>query len=504
MKNTRKYTIKSRNVLGALLLIGQLITAPLYAKQSEYQQPIPSQQHVEVLKPKNDTREYRSITLSNNIRTMLVSDPKLENFSVNLRLAEGRLGDPSDQRGFAHLYEHMIYGGSVRYTVFEYFSEHAKNIRTIDVNDKERSVGKAFANSTELGFYVTTNKTDKALVVFNQYLQAEFTSKEIKRGIRALNRHRVDKQAEMGKMLFADASPLHPIRYFEGNPVNHVARSDSREDIKALRKQLLAHHKAKFSANNMTLVVVGPNSLDKLAEYVEHYFSFIPSFPVEHKNITVEAYPKESLPHTLYIEPKDYLQNLSNRLTVQFFIPNNLKDWQTNPNEYVSWLLTNNDSSSLKRKLVDLNYISSINVDSSPKQFGSSGYLNVGVALTQTGELNRQKIIDLIYQYTSQLKGKVLVKDNYLKYIADANKNFEQTEVLDGKKLASKLSENLFTYPGQYALKGEYTALRFDASAIQTVLNSLKVDNSRVIQFKQQPDMTIDPSLPFKYKVVNK
>ncbi|WP_016954540.1 insulinase family protein [Catenovulum agarivorans] len=486
----------NRYILALVVFLASCTTNTTIAQLKLSQTP----QINSVLKPANDSRDYGYLTLSNGIRTIVVSDPELDEFSVNLRLGEGSINDPTDQRGFAHLFEHLFFGGTVRYSFLNYF-ENARRVRFLGADKEDTTVAKTFSTSTELGFHVTQDKIEKALPMFQKMLQGDFTVKETKRGIRSLNRHRVVKAKEFKKMFFADANPLHPISFFEGDPTNYVAKSDSLEDAKVIRQQLLHHYNTRFSANNITLAIVGSESLDKLAGYAETYFSFIPNLQVTAKKITVEAYPKDNLPRTLYIEPTSYLKNLSNRLIVQFFIPNNLTDWQTNPNEYIAWLLTNDNASSLNSWLLESNYISRLYIDNTPDQFATSGYLSVEMALTETGENNRQQIIDMVYRHLGNLQQSALNEKAYLEYIDDSNKKFEQLEMQDAKTLAGKLSDNLFVYPAEFALKAEYTALKYDPAAIQQVLNCLKKDNSRVIQFKQRDNMQTNPQLAFRYKV---
>jgi len=69
----------------------------------------------EVIKSPNDQREYRVLTLDNNIEIMLVSDPNTDKSAASLSVGVGLLQDPETQQGMAHYLEHMLFLGTEKY-----------------------------------------------------------------------------------------------------------------------------------------------------------------------------------------------------------------------------------------------------------------------------------------------------------------------------------------------------------------------------------------------------
>jgi insulysin len=65
-----------------------------------------------VYKPQIDDRDISWMTLPNNLRVLLISDPKTPTSICTLSFRTGSYEDPSDFLGLAHFAEHMHFLGS--------------------------------------------------------------------------------------------------------------------------------------------------------------------------------------------------------------------------------------------------------------------------------------------------------------------------------------------------------------------------------------------------------
>ena len=63
----------------------------------------------------NDSREYKTLKLDNEIDVILISDPSVEKSAAALSVGVGLLHDPMSQQGMAHYLEHMLFLGTDRY-----------------------------------------------------------------------------------------------------------------------------------------------------------------------------------------------------------------------------------------------------------------------------------------------------------------------------------------------------------------------------------------------------
>ena len=58
---------------------------------------------------RNDKRAYKSFTLSNGIRAIVVSDPDADSAAAALAVSVGSHHDPEHVPGLAHFLEHMLF-----------------------------------------------------------------------------------------------------------------------------------------------------------------------------------------------------------------------------------------------------------------------------------------------------------------------------------------------------------------------------------------------------------
>ncbi|HAS14672.1 MAG TPA: peptidase M16, partial [Idiomarina abyssalis] len=113
-----------------LLLASAISSALLSAGCSQPATETSTQQSAiagEVIKSPNDQREYRVLTLDNNIEIMLVSDPNTDKSAASLSVGVGLLQDPETQQGMAHYLEHMLFLGTEKYPDTNGYSEFMSN-----------------------------------------------------------------------------------------------------------------------------------------------------------------------------------------------------------------------------------------------------------------------------------------------------------------------------------------------------------------------------------------
>lgn len=67
-----------------------------------------------------DKRIFKSITLSNQLLCLLISDPETEKSAAALNVDVGSLEDPVDRMGLAHFCEHMLFMGTTKYNYILY------------------------------------------------------------------------------------------------------------------------------------------------------------------------------------------------------------------------------------------------------------------------------------------------------------------------------------------------------------------------------------------------
>jgi secreted Zn-dependent insulinase-like peptidase len=75
-------------------------------------------------KSPNDTREYRHLTLPNQLKVLLVSDPETDKSAAALAVYRGSFHEPDSRPGLAHFLEHMLFIGTETYPEVDSFQQY--------------------------------------------------------------------------------------------------------------------------------------------------------------------------------------------------------------------------------------------------------------------------------------------------------------------------------------------------------------------------------------------
>jgi len=84
-------------------------------------------QDTEVIKSMSDTRNYKHITLPNQMQCLLVSDEEADKSAASLDVNVGFALDPKPYFGCAHFLEHMLFQGSEKYPSEKEYFEYMKS-----------------------------------------------------------------------------------------------------------------------------------------------------------------------------------------------------------------------------------------------------------------------------------------------------------------------------------------------------------------------------------------
>ncbi|MCD8512406.1 MAG: insulinase family protein [Nitrincola sp.] len=69
----------------------------------------------QVIQSPFDQREFRALTLPNQLKVLLISDPSAEKAAASMDVAVGSGANPESIPGLAHFLEHMLFLGTEKY-----------------------------------------------------------------------------------------------------------------------------------------------------------------------------------------------------------------------------------------------------------------------------------------------------------------------------------------------------------------------------------------------------
>ncbi|KAL4720112.1 hypothetical protein ACJJTC_008155 [Scirpophaga incertulas] len=331
-----------------------------------------------IVKSQEDKRDYRGLLLSNNLKVLLISDSCTDKSAAALDVNVGYLSDPEELPGLAHFCEHMLFLGTEKYPeeneYNKYLSEHGGSSNASTSSDH-----------TTYYFDVLPEYLPGALDIFAQFfISPLFTESATGRELSALNK--------------STASPDHPFHKF-GTGNRDTLERVPREKGLNVRDELLKFHDTWYSANIMTLVVFGRESLDELESLVVPLFS-----SVEDRSVTAPTWPNHPFPPSrcrkrAYCVPVKDLRSLS----IDFPIPDTRKHYKSGPGHYLSHLLGHEGAGSLLAALKHKGWCNSL-IGGTRIGARGFGFFGVQVDLTEDGVHHVDDIIKMVFQYTSMLR----------------------------------------------------------------------------------------------------
>ncbi len=130
-----------------------------------------------IVKSESDERCYRAVTLSNELKVLLISDSEADKSAACLAVRVGSFSDPVDIPGLAHFCEHMILLGS---EAFPNENEYSKFISA------HNGFCNAYTSATETSFVfdIAPDYLARALEIFAElFVSPLFTPSAVEREV---------------------------------------------------------------------------------------------------------------------------------------------------------------------------------------------------------------------------------------------------------------------------------------------------------------------------------
>lgn len=425
-----------------------------------------------VIKSPEDNRLYRAVELKNGMKVLLISDPTTDKSSASLNTRVGSMSDPEDLPGLAHFCEHMLFLGTTKYPeendYNKFLSEHGGSSNAFTSGEH-----------TNYFFDVSPEHLIGALDRFSQFFCCPlFTESATGREVMAVN-------SENDKNLQNDAWRLRQLDKATCKPSHAYSKfgtgnRDTLEIVPKSRNQdtrceLLKFHKQFYSANLMSLCILGKENLDELSEMALNCFG-----DVENKNVAVPEWKEhpcgpEEVKICLKAVPIKDLRNLS----VTWPIPDLHEFYKSSPGHYLGHLIGHEGPGSLLSELKNRGWVNTL---VGGQHHGAKGFafFSVDVDLTEEGIEHTDDIVTLIFQYLNLLR-KEGPKEWVFKECQDLSAmGFRFKDKEKPINYTSSCSANLHDYPMEEVLSGHYLFDAYNAGLIQSVLDKLTPDTVRL------------------------
>jgi insulysin len=430
-----------------------------------------------VIKSESDSREYRYLTLPNQLRVLLVSDMSAEKSAAALNVNIGSHQNPSARPGLAHLLEHMLFLGTQKYPgageYQSFISEHG------GVNNAYTD-----AENTNYFFDVEHSALEAGLDRFAQFfIEPSFDATYLDREKNAVNAEFLatinDDDRRQWDVLRGVFNPEHPASGFSvGNLETLVDAEDH-----SLREDLLEFYRSNYSANLMTLVVVGKYPLDELQKIVAPRFSLI----LNQKKSIPNNYPSVFLPQALPATLKVQSVKDVKKLTLVFPVPNDQQQYQVKPWSYLAQIIGSEASGSFFAFLKGLGWASHLEAGTLLSS-RNEGLFSVAIELTDEGVKAKDQIVSAFFDYIKVMTARGVSEWRFNEMQQLGAINFRFRERRTAIEIASELSQSMQEYPAQDVLRGATLFGKYDEVLLKKALGYLSKDN--VLMVIMMPDFS--------------
>ena len=438
-----------------------------------------------LLPPQGEITQYRRLVLPNQLKVMLVSDPRVERSAAALAVGVGSLDNPDARPGLAHFLEHMLFLGTEKYPEA---GEYQKFLSA------HEGFGNAYTadDHTNHFFEVAHPALPEGLDRFAQFFIAPlFNPEYAQREVNAVD-------SEHSKNLENDywrISQVQRTLYTPGHPAGRFSTGNLATLKGVDQAELRAFYRAEYSANRMTLALVGNGSLDDLEKLVRGRFDRVPNrdLPVPRRPATYLR-RAEAL-RVLAVKPVSDQRALQ----VSFPLPPAERYYFQKPLELIAFILGHEGRGSLLSLLKAEHLATSLSAGTgmSTRDYAE---MSISIGLTEKGLAEYQRVL-------AHLMGTIaLLRDRGIpRYLFDENRimaelDFRHRAAPEASRTARRLSASMQVVPLEDLPEANHLYQGYAPGLYAQFLGALTPDNLLVtLVSRQAPTERVEPIYGTRY-----
>jgi len=327
--------------------------------------------------------QFEKFTLDNGLKVIVHQDKSTPVVAVNILYHVGAKDETSDLTGFAHLFEHLMFGGSVHIPKYD---------EPLQMVGGENN---AFTNNDITNYYLSIPKENLETAFWiesDRMLDLAFSEKslEVQRNVvieefnqRYLNQPYGDLWLMLRPLVYKN----HPYQWATiGKDISHIENAKM-EDVKAFYKKY-------YNPDNAIMVVAGDVELEEVKRLSEKWFGPIEKGAKIERNIPME--PKQTEARFLKVE-----RDVPVNAIFKVYHMCSRVDADYHATDLISDMMANGKSSRLHQKLVKENPLFSsvqafVSGDIHPGMIVFAGYLSDGVSMEDADKALTNEIEHLV------------------------------------------------------------------------------------------------------------
>ncbi len=418
----------------------------------------------------NDTKQYKSITLSNGLRALLVHNLASNKSAAALAVNVGHFDDPNHRQGLAHFLEHMLFLGT------ENFPDGSEYQKFINEHGGSNNAWTA-TEHTCFFFDIGHQHFGSAIERFGEFFTAPLLSEEF------VNKERKNIDAEFKLKLKDDIRRLYDVHKETINQAHPFAKfsvgsSETLADKAGynLREELCNFFEKNYQAHFMTLVLEGPQTINELEDLANNHFSKIQSNGLEKIQISQPLYYPQHQQKWISVQP---VRN-DQQLIISFAMPSIDKYYRQKPESILAYLIGHEGPGSILSLLKSKQWALGLTAGSGINGSNFKDF-NISISLSELGAKNTNEIISTVFSYLNLLKNAPLNEQYYQEKKALAVLSFCYQEKLSPLDSVSQLVINMQHYPEHDYIFGDYVMEGQKQETLTNLLGYLVASNMRII-----------------------
>jgi secreted Zn-dependent insulinase-like peptidase len=423
-----------------------------------------------IIQSPNDQREYRSLELDNGLNVLLVSDSEADKAAASLAVNVGSGDDPKGRQGLAHFLEHMLFLGTEPFPEAgeyqEFINKHGGSHNAFTAHDV-----------TNYFFEIDNDALATALDRFAPFfISPTFNADYVEREKNAVNAEYTSKSKDDGRRIFsAEKQAMNPAHPYAKFATGSLATLEDRADS-LIRDELIEFYHQHYSANEMTLTLIGNYDLEILEQWTVEKFSAIPKREIIAKAQRPSLSLQEQLPLDLQIEPIKELRQLK----LSFPMPESLSLYQYKPLQIINHLIGHEGEGSLLALFKKRGWAEGLSAGRGVSTPWEST-LTVNVQLTLVGLFRIDEITAAVFAYIELLQeglqDKAFIERIYGEQHQLAELAFANQEKSKAAHFAVRLTNNLRHRDADKVIYGDYQWQTPTTEILKPFLDKLTVSN---------------------------
>ena len=350
---------------------------------------VEDQSSLRILSP--DFKDYQVVKgiLNNQLKVLIISDPKAIESAAALSVEVGSWEDPKQYPGMAHFVEHMLFLGTKKFPeenqYAHFINEHGGNQNAYTSQDHT-----VYIYSIDNAYF------QQSLERFADFFIQPIFSKS------GLERERLAVHSEHMRNLENDAYRFYYLTKTltdKSHPYSQFSTGSKFTLQDVGTKELFNWFNQYYSSQIMQLVVYSSQSVDMLIDWVEKNFSNIPNSLVKYPEYTGRMIKKNQQPTVVYLDPVKDQQTLRLRWAIPAKFTSEKQRFIV---DTASFILGHEGEGSLLSTLKKAKLAESIGVGS--YIYREEGVLEMYLRLTTQGLEHVDAVIERIYQAIERLK----------------------------------------------------------------------------------------------------